>query len=75
MQIFVKSVDGVVLTLTVELTDTIEKIKLELQDKTCVPIKDQMLVCNGKHLYTGSLQDNNVVKDSYMHLSGRLCAD
>ncbi len=74
MQIFIKTIVGNVLTLEVDSTDTIDKIKLELEKQTTVPVKDQRLIHNGKQADKGSLADNSIGKNAYIHLVGRLRA-
>ncbi len=75
MQIFIKSFDDKTLTLEVELTDSIDKIKLELQEKTGMNVNNMRLIFAGKQLNSGILGDYNVEKEFTIHLVGRLMAD
>ena len=73
-QLFVKTLTGRTITLNLEdCSATIDEIKLLVQDKANVPVKEQRLVFAGKQLEDGrTLADYNVHKESTFHLVARL---
>ena len=63
MHIFVKIQNGKVLTLDVELSETIANIKLEIQNKENIPQEQQHLILGGKELQNElTLSDYKVEK-------------
>ncbi|CAG8509447.1 17775_t:CDS:2 [Cetraspora pellucida] len=72
-QIFVKSLTGKIITLECKRNDTIETIKLKIQNMENIPPNQQKLIFAGRRLEDDKmLSDYNIQKGSTLHLILRL---
>jgi ubiquitin len=73
-QIFVRTLSGSTVTLTVEPTDTTEAIMAKLHDNSGIPNNSLRLIFAGKQLRDSlSLSSYGIDAGSTLHLEGRLC--
>ncbi|KAF8437170.1 ubiquitin-related domain-containing protein [Boletus edulis BED1] len=73
VQIFVRTLNGRTITLTVSPSDTVDSLMAKVEERTQIPVDQQRLIYGGKQLEPGRLlSDYRVDRDSTLHLVLRL---
>mmetsp|Transcript_15793 Transcript_15793/g.26050 ORF Transcript_15793/g.26050 Transcript_15793/m.26050 type:complete len:274 (-) Transcript_15793:84-905(-) len=73
MQIFVKTLSSKIITLDVDASDSIKRVKLLIFDKEGIPIHEQRIIFGGKNLQDSqTLAECKVEKESMLHVLLRL---
>lgn len=69
MQISIKTPSGKIITLDVKPSDSIEVIKLKIQDKEGIPLDQQRLIFSGKQLKNSQVLSDCDIKELVASLS------
>lgn len=73
MQIFIKTLEGVIKQLEVEASDTVQDIKERIQEITGLPASQQRLIFAGKQLDDSRvIGEYNIQKETTIFLARRL---
>lgn len=73
VQIFVKTLNGKTIALMISPTDSVDKLKEIVEERTRIDRDELRLLYSGKQLESGrSLMDYNITKESTLHLVLRL---
>eukprot|EP00438_Fugacium_kawagutii_P002032 Skav205089 [mRNA] locus=scaffold2214:50871:51098:+ [translate_table: standard] len=69
MELPVKTMSGKTVVVQVQMTDTIESMKKQIQSKEGIPVEQQRLIFAGKELENDhKVADYNLLKDSTIHV-------
>ncbi|THU96226.1 Polyubiqutin 3 [Dendrothele bispora CBS 962.96] len=73
IQIFVKTLTGKTITLSMEPDETVDNIKTKIEKKEGIPYRQQRLIYAGKQLEDEKLlQDYSIQRNATLHLVLRL---
>jgi hypothetical protein len=73
MKIYVKTLDNFIMTFEVQPSDSVEKLKLQIEKTIGLPRYGQRLVYRGKVLFDErTLSDFDVENESSIHLNHRV---
>lgn len=69
MEIYIKTLTGKTICLEVDYYDTVESVKMLIEEKEAVAVKNQRLIFAGMKLEDGTtLKENNVKNGSTLNL-------
>jgi large subunit ribosomal protein L40e len=72
MKIFLKTLDGAVISFEVEPTDPIEQLKTQIEEKVGIPYDAQTLLSNGRQLdFRCTFNHYNITNESIIHITHR----
>ena len=72
-QIFIKTINGKTITLSIQENELVADIKTKVQEKEHIPADQQILTYKGKNMENDkTLDDYNIKKGDTLHLSTRL---